>query len=177
MTVSFSGNSVWRNNITGAGGLVKQGGGALSLSGANTYAGATRIERGTLALRDGGSIRSNVTIAAQADPSQAALQFMSGANKVTGNVDNGGSVVLLSGGSSSTIDGNYVQTDNATFAAELSPPDLADLLQVSGNANLLGGTLLAIRSPGTNPVTPAPMASISPATSSPRRADAPGGGG
>ena len=128
-------DSTWSNAISGAGGLVKQGGGALSLSGANTYAGATRIERGTLALRDGGSIRSNVTIAAQADPSQAALQFMSGANKVTGNVDNGGSVVLLSGGSSSTIDGNYVQRNGAQLLVALG----VNALQVTGTATLEGG--------------------------------------
>lgn len=131
-------DSIWSNAISGAGGLVKQGSGALSLSGANTYAGATRIERGTLALRDGGSIRSNVTIMAQADPSQAALQFMSGTTRVTGNVDNGGSIVLSAGGSSSTIDGNYVQRGGAQLLIALG----VNALQVTGTATLEGGGVL-----------------------------------
>ncbi|MGB3394132.1 MAG: S8 family serine peptidase [Stenotrophomonas sp.] len=128
-------DSTWSNAIGGAGGLVKQGGGALSLSGTNTYAGATRIERGTLALRDGGSIRSNVTIVAQADPAQAALQFMGGDTRVTGNVDNGGSIVLLSAGGSGTIDGNYLQRSGAQLLIALG----VDALQVTGTATLEGG--------------------------------------
>ena len=131
-------DSVWSNSISGTGGLIKQGAGALSLSGTNTYTGATRIERGTLALRDGGSIQSNVSITAQANPSQAALQFMSGTTKVAGNVDNGGSIVLLSGGSSSTIDGNYLQRSGAQLLIALG----VNALQVTGTATLEGGGVL-----------------------------------
>ncbi|MER2176450.1 MAG: S8 family serine peptidase, partial [Stenotrophomonas maltophilia] len=51
-------DSVWSNDINGNGGLIKQGAGALTLAGANTYSGDTIIERGTLALRGGASLRS-----------------------------------------------------------------------------------------------------------------------
>ena len=131
-------DSTWSNSISGAGGLMKQGAGALSLSGTNTYAGATRIERGTLALRDGGSIRSDVTIVGQADPAQAALQFMGAGTRVTGNVDNGGSIVLLSSGGSGTIDGDYVQRSGAQLLIALG----VDALQVTGTATLQGGGVL-----------------------------------
>lgn len=132
-------NSVWSNSISGAGGLVKQGVGALTLAGSNTYGGATRIELGTLALRDGASIRSNVTLLAQAaNPTQAALQFMGGTTRVTGNVDNGASIVMLGGGNSSTIDGNYVQRNGSRLLIALG----VNALQVTGTATLEGGGVL-----------------------------------
>ncbi len=131
-------NSTWRNAISGSGGLVKQGAGALGLSAANTYSGATRIEQGTLALRDGGSIRSSVTITAQANPAAAGLQFMNGDTRVLGNVDNGGSVLLLGADSSGTIEGNYIQRSGAQLMIALG----AKALQVSGTATLDGGVLI-----------------------------------
>ena len=128
-------NSTWSNAISGEGGLIKTGAGALALSGANTYRGDTRILRGTLALRDGGAIRSNVSIAAQANPNAAALQFGTGDNRVVGNVDNGGSVILLSGDGSGTIEGNYVQQSGAVLMVALG----VNALQVTGTAALDGG--------------------------------------
>ncbi|URD37851.1 phosphatase PAP2 family protein [Methylobacterium tardum] len=44
----FSAYDVWRNDIGGAGSLVKLGSGTLVLTGANTYAGGTTIGGGTL---------------------------------------------------------------------------------------------------------------------------------
>ena len=43
--------------ITGVGSLTKQGLGALTLSGANTYTGGTTVSAGTLAVANGGSIK------------------------------------------------------------------------------------------------------------------------
>lgn len=131
-------NSVWSNPISGAGGLVKFGSGSLGLSAANTYAGATRIQQGTLALRDGGSIRSNVSIDAQSNPSAAALQFMGGTTRVVGNVDNGASVIVLSNEGSATIEGNYVQRSGARLMVALG----ANALQVTGTASLDGGVMV-----------------------------------
>lgn len=130
--------SVWSNDISGAGGLVKRGAGALTLAGANTYGGATRIEQGTLALRDGASIRSSVTLVPRSDPTQAALQFMGGATRVTGNVDNGASIVMLGGGNSSIIDGDYLQRSGSRLLIALG----VNALQVTGSATLQGGGVL-----------------------------------
>jgi autotransporter-associated beta strand protein len=44
----FHTNDSWRNDIGGAGGLVKAGSGTLTLTGANTYRGGTRLEAGML---------------------------------------------------------------------------------------------------------------------------------
>ncbi|MEA9392129.1 autotransporter domain-containing protein [Acerihabitans sp. TG2] len=44
----FNARDAWRNDISGSGGLVKQGTGELILSGDNTYTGGTAVEGGTL---------------------------------------------------------------------------------------------------------------------------------
>ncbi|HTI26948.1 MAG TPA: autotransporter-associated beta strand repeat-containing protein, partial [Kutzneria sp.] len=44
----FCANDSWRNDIDGAGGLVKAGSGTLTLTGANRYRGGTRVQGGTV---------------------------------------------------------------------------------------------------------------------------------
>jgi len=132
-------DSVWRNDISGSGGLVKQGAGALGLAGRNTYSGATRIEQGTLALRGGASLASSVTVLPQAgNPGRAALQFMTGTTRVIGNVDNGASVVLVSANADATIQGDYVQRGGGQLMVALG----VNALQVTGTATLEGGGVL-----------------------------------
>lgn len=128
-------NSVWSNNITGSGGLIKQGAGSLGLSGTNTYTGETRIERGTLALREGGSITSNVVLVPQAgSPNSAALQFM-GTSRVKGNVDNGAMVIVRDANLNAVIDGDYLQREGARLMVSLG----SNPLNITGTATLLGG--------------------------------------
>lgn len=138
VSVSFEGSSTWSNAISGTGGLIKRGNGVLNLSGANTYSGATRIERGGLVLRDGASISSNVLIAAQpGGPATAALQFGSGTSWIRGNVDNQASVVLREANINATIDGNYVQQADSRFVVALG----ANALSITGTATLRGGNV------------------------------------
>ena len=47
--------------VDGSGGLVKQGTGTFTLTGANAYTGLTRVESGTLSVGDGGSTGSLAT--------------------------------------------------------------------------------------------------------------------
>lgn len=128
-------NSIWSNDITGGGGLVKQGGGKLVLVGNNSYAGATRIERGILSLQNGGVIRSNVTILGQPDPDSTGLQFNGGTPRVIGDVTNGSSVFLTTANTTGTIEGNYTQQAGAQLMIALG----ANALQVTGNAKIDGG--------------------------------------
>ncbi|MDP2146519.1 MAG: S8 family serine peptidase, partial [Pseudomonas sp.] len=54
------GRDVWSNNISGHGGLTKQGIGTLVLTGSNTYSGPTLVNQGLLAVN--GSLTSQVTV-------------------------------------------------------------------------------------------------------------------
>lgn len=165
----------WTNDIGGPGHLTKSGAGWLRLSGDNTFGGAS-ITQGLLEFDGANTLAGNVnvqggTLLLNGSLDGSDLRVSGGLAVINGTVTGGITRIESEGtlGGSGTlgdtwvdgtiapgnsigtlsIGGNYLQTENATFAAELSPPDLADLLQVSGNASLLGGTLLAIRSPGT----------------------------
>lgn len=52
---------IWSNDISGVGGLIKEGTGTLLLAGDNTYAGGTTVNGGTLALT--GTLKGDLTIA------------------------------------------------------------------------------------------------------------------
>ncbi|WP_144637440.1 autotransporter-associated beta strand repeat-containing protein [Bordetella genomosp. 13] len=56
LTFGDSGNQTFGGTIGGTGGVVKQGSGTQTLTGANTYTGGTTINGGTLALGAGGSL-------------------------------------------------------------------------------------------------------------------------
>lgn len=143
---------IWSNDISGVGGLIKQGTGTLLLAGDNSYAGETLVQEGTLALT--GSVSGTVTIAAPA-------AFVS-TGTVTGNVRNsgtlsgtgriGGSLVnagVLAPGFSIgtlTVGGNAVLETGSIYLAETGNPGVSDRLVVSG-ATTLGGTLVLA---GTN---------------------------
>ena len=130
-SVAFSGNSVWRNAITGSGGLVKSGTGILSLAEAGSFAGETRVQAGGLDVRKG--LASNVSI------SSGATLWASGT--FGGSVANSGA--FLNGASSpATITGNYLQTATGNLGVWLGSK-----LGVGGTATLAGQmSILGVRS-------------------------------
>ena len=60
--VSFSGTSVWRNQITGDGGLIKSGPGTLILTEGSAYFGDTRVLQGGLYLKGGIGLTSDIFV-------------------------------------------------------------------------------------------------------------------
>ncbi|WP_313316912.1 S8 family serine peptidase [Stenotrophomonas sp.] len=138
--------SVWSNDISGAGGLIKRGQGGLRLSGTNTYEGDTRIEGGALILLDGASIRSNVTVTGPARPSTPALQLL-GNSRVIGNVDNAGLLVMSSDTGNGTVEGDYLQRSSARMLVWLG----ASAINVTGTATLDGGLVVTGAVPGYVP--------------------------
>jgi autotransporter-associated beta strand protein len=75
--------------ISGAGGLVKQGAGTVSLSGANTFTGGVALNGGTLALLVGTALEDSVVLTL-ANTAGAVLQLA--ANERVGIVLGGGTV-------------------------------------------------------------------------------------
>lgn len=125
------GLDVWSNNISGHGGLTKQGIGALVLTGTNTYSGPTLVTQGLLAIN--GSVTSAVTV---------------GQSGVLGGSGRVGSLLATRGGT--VAPGNSIGTLNvagdvtfepgSTYAVELSPTS-SDRIVAGGTATLNGGTV------------------------------------
>ncbi len=132
VTVSFSGGSIWRNSIVGAGGLIKQGDGTLTLTQAQSYTGATQVQGGALDIRQG-LAGSALSI------SSGASVFASGTFGKT--VSNSG--FFINGrDSAATIAGNYTQGASGNLGIWLGTP-----LQVNGTASIAGQlSLLGTRS-------------------------------
>ena len=130
-SVAFSGNSVWRNEIVGSGGLVKNGSGTLTLLEAGKFTGATVVHAGGLDVRKG--LRSNLTIA------DGATVWASGA--LAGHVTNSGR--LFSGASTpASIGGNFSQSSTGNLGVWLG-----SALRVSGSATLNGTlSILGVKS-------------------------------
>ena len=132
-----NGESIWYNDITGAGGLIKSGNGILTLHGDSTYQGDTRVEGGILAI--GGRIASGTFVGDGG--------MLSGNGTIRGDVDNQGAVNPGWGreGGALTVDGNYRQSGNAWFLVNLDAPDGTSRLDVTGTADIAGAVDVMIR--------------------------------
>ncbi|PNS08325.1 S8 family serine peptidase [Solilutibacter silvestris] len=123
VTVSFSGNSIWRNSIVGAGGLIKQGSGTLTLTQAQGYTGATSVQGGALDIRQGlGGSALSISSGAQVFASGTFGQSVGNAGFFVNGRDAG-----------STINGNYTQSGTGNLGIWLGTP-----LQVNGTASIAG---------------------------------------
>ncbi len=135
LTVGDASSSTFAGTVSGSGGVVKQGAGTLTLSGANSYSGNTTISAGTLALGTGGSISSSptITIANGTTFDVSAISYSVGAsqtlarNSTSGSGSVNGSITLSSGA------GVSLQA-NGTGATVGS-------LSVTGNLTLNGNTI------------------------------------
>lgn len=146
-TVSYNGI------IAGEGGLTKIGLGTLSLSNANTYAGATTINQGTLRLGGGGIVSSNanVNVAATLGASTFDLSGITTSTTIgslSGGADstvNLGSKTLVAGGDNTSttfsgviagVGGSFTKagTGTMTFAGSASNT-------YSGKTTVSGGVL------------------------------------
>ena len=126
-TINASGTSLRLTNvISGAGNLVKDGGGALILTASNTYTGSTFVNSGTLALVNSGSLATTTIVVA----SGATLD-------VTGRSD--GKLTLAP---NQTLQGNGAISGSlfAGSGSTLAPGSSLGALTVTGSVTLLGST-------------------------------------
>ncbi|MCX7008137.1 MAG: autotransporter-associated beta strand repeat-containing protein, partial [Kiritimatiellaeota bacterium] len=125
-----SDNCTVGNTIMGSGSLTKLGAGTLTLSGGNTYGGATIISNGTLKVANGGSLSPSTTVYVD---NLGIIDFSGNIQTIAGLTGNG---VVTNGSGNLTV--NLVNATN-TFGGTLTG---ASTLTLTG-----GGTLLMT---GTN---------------------------
>lgn len=161
-------NSVFENDISGSGGLVKSGAGALVLTGTGTYQGGTTVNNGTLTFDGQGPSVGNVVVnggVLQVGSSSANAEASLGGNisiqnagalfgfgtvgNATSTVTNNGVIgVSLAGAATGTlkIAGNFTQSATGAYLANLMNGS-ADSIGVSGKANLAGSVNVFASSP------------------------------
>ncbi|MDI9239535.1 S8 family serine peptidase [Lysobacter sp. LF1] len=124
VTVNFDGiTSTWSNQITGAGGLIKQGTGTLRIDGSLSYTGRTQVLGGTLDLTRS-ALPSTTLIGAQ-----GRLMLRGGSSY---GIENQGRLDVLGTFPVSS----YLHGANATLAF-----NVGDYLNVMGTAQINGGTV------------------------------------
>lgn len=127
-------SSTFSNDTGGNAGLLKDGSGTLTLSGNNTYSGASEVLKGTLNVT--GSVASGVTI-----DSAGILSGDSG--RIGGSVVNNGR--LTNAGNGMTIAGNYTASSSAVLANQFNTT-----LAVGGSATLGSSHLVAMTPAGSS---------------------------
>lgn len=133
----FNRADTWRNDISGQGGLVKQGTGTLTLTGANSYSGGTTVQAGTIVAASTKALgRGDATV-------QSA-----GTLNVSADV---------TGCSGIQIRGDYTQ-DGGTLQVNLGGGNAGHAtLSVEGRVELAAGSTLALNltnAPRTGTVIP-----------------------
>ena len=105
LRVGDSGSTTFAGVLSGTGGLTKQGTGTLTLSGANTYSGATTVNTGTLALGAAERIRnqSAVTVAGGATFNLAGFAETVGSIGGAGDVTLGAGTLAAGGNNTSSV--------------------------------------------------------------------------
>lgn len=137
----FSAADAWKNDISGSGGLVKQGSGALTLSGASSYSGGTAVEDGSLVAGSPGALGSGPVVVG---PS-GTLVVCSGVVRAQGSVALAGTLTVPLG-SVLAVDGE-VQLGGSLEVTLPGPVHDRAVVPVL-SARRVRGTFASVSAPG-----------------------------
>jgi fibronectin-binding autotransporter adhesin len=142
-TVRFSGGGTRSNTIAGSGNLEKTGANTLTLTGSNTYTGATTVSDGTLIV-NGSTAGGVLTVSSNATLGGSGI--IGGATTISGNHSPGNSAGIQTFSSNLTYSGSpTVQWElTANTAAQGSPTPVFDQIIVGGNLDFAVPTQLTL---------------------------------
>ncbi len=127
------GFDLWSNDISGHGGLTKEGAGGLWLTGTNTYSGPTLVNAGLLAVN--GSLTSDVRVQQSGilggSGSVGSLTVASG-----GTVAPGNSIGTLN------VNGDVTFEEGSRYAVEVAPDGRSDRIASASAITINGGEVL-----------------------------------
>ncbi|MBO1012096.1 autotransporter domain-containing protein [Achromobacter sp. SD115] len=136
-------SATYAGNLSGGGSLTKEGAGTLTLTGAHTYAGATAISAGTLALAMSGrlpasqvSLQSGATL----DLRTASGQTIAALSGLDGSVMLGTNALSLNG-STNNIFGGVISGSGALIKLGTGTQTLTGSNTFTGEVIINGGTL------------------------------------
>jgi autotransporter-associated beta strand protein len=139
LTLGDAASTTYAGVIGGAGSVIKQGSGALTLTGMNTYSGDTTINSGTIALDGGisGTVRIN------------AAGTLTGNGNIAGSVINSGTIAPGTSFGAMTVN-SYTHNAGAMFQVAVKNAGQSNKLIVTGNATLNGGSVSVLADSGVN---------------------------
>ncbi|MGM7654572.1 S8 family serine peptidase, partial [Serratia marcescens] len=141
----------WSNDISGHGGLTKQGIGTLVLTGTNTYAGPTLVNQGRLAVN--GSVTSAVSVQSGG--------IVGGSGTVGSlTVRDGGTVAPGNSIGTLNVAGNVSFEPGSRYAVEVGPNGQSDRIQSSGSATIGGGEVAVTLENSPNLLTQSEVRSL-----------------
>ncbi|MGG4586109.1 autotransporter outer membrane beta-barrel domain-containing protein [Serratia nematodiphila] len=141
----------WSNDISGHGGLTKQGIGTLVLTGNNTYAGPTLVNQGRLAIN--GSVTSDVSVQSGG---------IVGGSGTVGSLTarQGGTVAPGNSIGTLNVAGNVSFEPGSRYAVEVGPNGQSDRIQSSGSATIGGGEVAVTLENSSNLLTESEVRSL-----------------
>jgi autotransporter-associated beta strand protein len=126
--------------ISGPGSVQQNGGGTTVLTATSSYTGATTVNAGTLIVN--GSIASSSGLTVNAGGTIGGAGILPSTTINGGTLSPGNSIGTL------TVQGNLAFTSAAAYLVEVAPTQ-ADRTNVTGTANLSGGSVQTVFAPGS----------------------------